>query len=167
MSHCDEFMVIEEGESGLLVVEEGGEAFVVIDEGDELYLTTEGEAGPPGAQGATGPMGPSGAGSVVQPFAYGDATPVLLTTIAAGKRVFRAHLTIDQAFDGLGASLSVGPLASPGELLASGDNAPASVATYETTPGLSYGVSTGIYLFITPGSGASSGTGAVILDLEP
>lgn len=115
-----------------------------------------------------GPPGVSG----VQPmfaanFAYGDATPATLVTIAAGKRAYHVRLFIETAFNGTGASLSVGSVASPQELMATTENNPAEVGGYLAYPNKKYVGSTAILLTIVPGSGASAGAGHLQIDIQP
>ena len=127
-----------------------------IDDENNIKVVSVGIQGPPGV-GEIAPIN----------FAYGDATPALLTTINAGKRVYTVELILVTAFDGTGAALSVGPLAAPTELMITTENNPGVVASYETNPDLRYASQTAIYLHITPGSGASAGAGQVRLQIEP
>lgn len=120
-----------------------------------------------GIQGPAGPAGSGSGGVVVVEFAFGDASPVTLTTAGAGKNVMLAAINIEIAFDGAGAALSIGPAGSPQQLLAQAQNNPADVARYEAHPSVSYGSATPLQLFIAPGSGASAGKGQVILQIEP
>lgn len=121
-------------------------------------------AGNPGPRGAAGPAGLDGGVTPAHTFAWGDATPDLVATVAAGKRVFSVSLAIETAFNGTGAQIQVGTLAAPDLLMAATSNAPGSVAVYETNPNVFFGTETGIYLTITPGSAASQGAGALILE---
>lgn len=119
--------------------------------------------------GAQGPAGAGGGGGLttVYEFSYGDAQPVLIKALAAGKAVLAAALHVEIAFNGTGAQLSVGTLSAPNDLVAASQNNPAEVATYSMWPGKSYGVATDVYLFITPGGGASAGKAQVSLTVEP
>ncbi len=126
-------------------------------DGEHLEILSIGMQGPPGVSGTMFPVN----------FAFGNATPALLTTIPAGKRVYSVELFVETAFDGAGASLSVGPLAAPQELMATTENNPAALAVYETSPDKLYIMDTAIYLHITPGAGASAGNGQVRLHIEP
>lgn len=139
-------------------IAEGAVEIVEID-GEQVEITLLGMQGPPGtpAPGAIAPIS----------FSWGDATPALLTTVWAGKRVYVVEVVISTAFNGSGASLTVGPLASPTELMAASENDPTVVASYEANPDKLYASSTAIYLHITPGSGASAGSGQVRLQVEP
>lgn len=126
--------------------------------GESVALVEVGVQGPPGtpAPGAIAPIN----------FSWGDASPVLLAMVGAGKHAYVVELIITTALNGVGAALSVGSLAAPAELMATTDNNPASVASYETNPDKLYGAATAIYLTITPGSGASAGAGQIRLQIE-
>ena len=76
------------------------------------------------------------------------------------------RLDIYAALNGTGAALSVGTLASHEQLMGTAQNAPAFVASYETLPSVLYAVDTDIFLFITPGSGASVGSGHVFFKAQ-
>lgn len=103
---------------------------------------------------------------LVLDFAYGDATPEVIGTVPANSTVLSVLISIETAFDGSGAALSVGTLASPSSLMSASQNAPSTVAQYEVFPGVSYGTDTALYLTITPGGGATAGHGQVVVDYE-
>lgn len=117
--------------------------------------------------GLQGPRGVAAIGAITPiNFSWGDASPALLVTVGAGKRVYVVEILITEEFDGVGAALSVGPLAAPAELMATGENDPTTIASYEATPDKFYGAATAIYLTITPGAGASAGSGQVRVQIE-
>lgn len=119
-----------------------------------------------GAQGPQGNDGDAGDGISYYTFAYGDSSPVTLETVASGKAVINAKILIEQAFNGSGASLKLGDNSNAESVMAAADNDPATVGTYETSPAKSWGSSTALRLTITPGSGASTGSGVVVLQIE-
>jgi len=123
-------------------------------------------AGQQGPAGATGPAGPPGAAAVEIAFAYGDATPVALTTATAGKLVYGVDIHIRTAFDGSGAALTVGDAGDTARLMAANENDPTAVGSYTTTPAYAYGSDTGLTLSITPGAGASQGAGVLVLYIQ-
>lgn len=99
-------------------------------------------------------------------FAFGDASPASLGTVPANKIVESVELFITEAFDGSGATLTVGDVADPDGLMNAGQNNPAEVGAYSVAPGLTYGVDTEIFLTINPGSGATTGSGTVIVTYQ-
>ena len=103
---------------------------------------------------------------LVLDFSYGDATPEAIGTLPADRAVLSVVVSIETAFDGTGAALSVGVTGSLSALMATSQNAPETVASYETFPGVSYGTDKTIYLSITPGSGASTGQGQAVIEYE-
>ncbi len=125
---------------------------------DVLEITEIGIQGAPGLAGI--------GASVPINFSWGDASPALLATVGAGKHVYAVELIILGAFDGAGTALTIGPLAAPTELMAAAENAPGTIASYETSPNKLYIGATGIYLTITPGAGASAGNGQIRLQIE-
>lgn len=130
-----------------------------------LTLINTGLVGPEGDIGPTGPAGASD-GYYDLDFSYGDATPVLLATVVVGTRVQLAAIDIYTPFNGAGASLSIGTLAVPGQYMLTTENDPAMAHSYETSP-MWLTVSAQIYLFITPGAGATAGSGNVRIQAQP
>jgi hypothetical protein len=117
-----------------------------------------------GIQGPSGPRGLPGAGAALQvDFAYGDATPVTLTTLLAGQTLFLTACSITEIFNGVGAALTVGTDSDHGLLIGSGVIDVVSVATYQSHQILKAEADTAIKLFITPGSNASTGSGFIHL----
>jgi|GEM_PF-4884772 len=101
------------------------------------------------------------------PFDFGDATPTTLCTVAAGKRVLEAEISITTAFNGAGAGLSIGDADSVGNLMPVAFNAPDTAGTYSASPNYLYAVATVVHLYITPGAGATQGNGVVRLKIQP
>lgn len=100
-------------------------------------------------------------------FSFGDASPEPIEIIASGKKIISIRLFIHTAFDGTGAALSVGPSGDPDQLMDELENNPAAVGEYSVYPGISFGSATLVQLHITPGSGASQGSGLVVMEVEP
>lgn len=100
------------------------------------------------------------------PFAWGDATPKPLFTVRAGKRIPLVSVVVTTAFDGAGAALTIGDANDTDRLMTADQNDPASVWTYEATPGYAYASDTALTLSITPGAGATAGAGTVYIELE-
>lgn len=94
-------------------------------------------------------------------FSWGDATPALIYTYTG--TIFGASIVLQVPFDGVGAALSLGDSGNNGRLIAAID--PTIAATYSTSPAHTYASSTQIRLYITPGTGASQGSGFVLLEI--
>jgi hypothetical protein len=121
--------------------------------------------GPKGQQGDQGLPGTVFEGVFDLDFAYGDATPVHIASILVGKIVKLARLDIYTPFNGSGAQLTIGSLAEPDRYMASTQNDPTTALSYEMSPMRS--VDSGdVYLFITPGSGATAGSGHVSVEIQ-
>jgi hypothetical protein len=116
--------------------------------------------------GVPGPPGPPGGSLPTLAFSFGDATPSLIATIIAGTRLFNVRLSVETAFNGTGAGLSIGTMALPNLLADGAVIDPTVLAVYEFSPQEVFLVDTPVYLFITPGSGASAGRGSVILQRQ-
>lgn len=112
--------------------------------------------------GARGAPGGEASGNLEASFAFGDATPVALGT-AQGIAV-ALSLVITEAFNGVGAQLSVGTAGSPELLMAVAQNAPGEIARYEANPGFPI-ANQPLFLFITPGVGATQGAGVLFLEI--
>lgn len=99
-------------------------------------------------------------------FSYGDATPELITTLPAGSTVQNVSIIIFTAFNGTGATLSVGSAAgSYIDLMDTSEVFAEYIGTWSAYPAKNYVAATPVYIAITPGAGASAGHGQVIITL--
>lgn len=96
-------------------------------------------------------------------FAFGDATPANLLNIKANKLIFNVEIVILTAFDGVGATLSIGDTTNNGRLMSTSLNNPNVSGTYTATPDYKYNTDTQLKLYINAGSGASVGNGLIII----
>jgi len=119
-----------------------------------------------GQRGLVGPQGPAGTPRIEVPFSFGDATPATLFTAKAGKLIQRITVFIERAFDGLTPVLTIGDATEPTALMGASENDPTDEAVYQVTPNLYYETDTEILLFITPGLGASQGSGLVVAEVQ-
>lgn len=101
---------------------------------------------------------------LVHSFAFGDATPATVGTVPAGAMVSGITLTILTPFNGGSPAVTVGDGTTDGRFMAAGQNDPRVAVSYTTSPGEKLPVSTPIRLSITPGSGATAGSGLLIVD---
>lgn len=99
-------------------------------------------------------------------FAWGDATPALLMTVAAGQMVLSTTISLDVAFDGVGSSLSVGDAGDSGSLLDADMIDPSMAGAFQNDPCRRFLEDTEVLLTIVPGTGATRGSGVVSLCLE-
>lgn len=98
-------------------------------------------------------------------FTFGDATPRIMFTVPQACLLSEVQLIIRQPFNGAGASLLVrtnGYIT----LMDTDQNRPDFSATYETTPAAILPAGSQIVLEITPGAGATAGTGQLLLNLQ-
>lgn len=132
----------------------------------ERSIVFGGEQGPPGPAGPTGPPGPTGAASVEVAFAFGDATPTPVVTALAGKLVYVVELYVKVPFDGTGAQVTIGDAAQLDRLMSATENDLSAVGGNHSTPVHAYGSDTPILLSITPGAGATQGSGVLVLRIQ-
>lgn len=145
-----------------LVLRDSGRAQVIV----------QGFAGPPSPAGPGGITQEQadaryvqiGAVGVVVPFAFGDASPVTVYVPGAGRTNILARLVIDTPFDGVGAALALGTSGSADSLLAAAHNDPTAAAGYEAAPDVALTSGEPVVLTITPGAGATQGSGRIIFD---
>lgn len=100
-------------------------------------------------------------------FSYGDASPATIFTVPVDSEVVSVQLQIETPFDGVGAQVRIGTSGLPGRLLDTFHSDPSVAGVYEATPRVQLAAGTQILLTITPGSGASAGTGQIILETLP
>ena len=136
------------------------DSFVIGVENTEVDVVSVGEAGPAGLDGL------NGAGQVSERFAFGDATPKVITIAIGGKLVTTVTIIITQPFNGASPALTVGSAGAPDGLMQADQNDPTFEGEYEANPGVQYGIDTQILLTITPGMGASQGAGLVVIEME-
>jgi len=96
-------------------------------------------------------------------FSFGDSSPVNVIVAASGQLIESVKILILTTFNGVGAALEVGDAGQSDRLLSQNQVNPSVAATYESNPNYTYGASTQIKLTITPGTGASQGSGLLII----
>jgi hypothetical protein len=107
----------------------------------------------------------TGSGISSQTLLFNDASPVTLTTLAAGKRVVSVLVSVQTGFDGAGASVTVGTDAVPDLIVSDADLDITSPGTYSVSP-LHKAVALDVLkIFITPGTLATTGEISVSLNL--
>jgi len=121
------------------------------------------EVSSPGPQGRRGETGATGGTLAPINFSYGDATPKLLYTPTDNVVIDLAQIVLRTVFDGVGASLSVGTMADHESVISLNSNDPYEAATYETSPEKQLSSGESLYLFITSGTGATQGSGQIVL----
>jgi hypothetical protein len=135
-------------------------------EKQDVQVVVRGIQGPSGPQGLRGIPGSAGTPRIEMPFSFGDATPANLFTAIAGKLIERITLYIETAFDGETPSLTIVDEDNSAILMEAFENNPSEEAAYQVTPNLYYETDTPILLFISPGLGASQGSGLVVVEMQ-
>lgn len=106
-------------------------------------------------------------GRAVIPFAFGDASPVELYAPAEDSMLVLTRLVIDTPFDGVGAALALGDDTTPDLYMTATENDPATAAGYQVCPDAVLTAGAGVFLTITPGTGAAAGAGRAIVETIP
>ena len=118
-------------------------------------------------RGRTGDTGNSGTGVAIQyNFAFGDATPATIATVAAGKAVYRVECCITESFDGIGATVLVGDATVNDRLLSTEHVDLTTIGQYQSNPAHEYLAQAVVQLRIIPGANASSGAGFILIYIE-
>ena len=114
-----------------------------------------------------GPQGPAGTSSnaIQVPFSWGDATPSLVSTVLSNKTVFKVELILLVAFDTV-STLTVGDASNNQRLFASDSADLSQVGSYQSNPNYSYGTTTNVNLYLTPGVGNTQGSGLILLYIQ-
>ena len=76
----------------------------------------------------------------------------------------RATVIIDTVFNGVGAALSLGTVALPGGILAAASITVTALGDYTAFTHFQVAVAADLQLTITPGAGATTGAGRVLLE---
>jgi len=120
-----------------------------------------------GEKGDKGDKGDPGlnANSITCPFAWGDATPQKITTVAAGFTVQQITLVILTAFDVVSV-LSIGDASDQARLVSPWQVDVTEANTYEINPNMKFLVDTAINYYLVLGNGCSTGNGLIIVTLQ-
>jgi hypothetical protein len=121
-----------------------------------------------GAQGPRGIDGLSASGFITPlSFSYGDASPAVALIVGQPSEILSVTLKIVSAFNGVGATLSLGTSADSGLIFSAAEVSPGTEAIFEFTPLLKCAAGTTLILSINPGAGATQGSGQVLMSLTP
>lgn len=123
-----------------------------------IVQSLKGDEGAPGVSGG-GPTPPIN-------FAFGDAPSMVFVPAVAGV-VTIVRVDIATPFDGTGAAIEVGTDADHTALMSSAFNDPTAIAEYELTVAVPLVAGEGVRLGITPGTGATRGSGTLFLTFAP
>lgn len=105
-------------------------------------------------------------GRRIAEFSWGDP-PQTIFTSEVDRLLIQSRVRVDIPFDGVGAGVSLGTPVDPELYIAQSDVDPYTAAGYETTPDMLLLVGAETQLTVTPGTGATSGSGRIILDTVP
>lgn len=117
-----------------------------------------------GIQGPPGAAGPSGAAAAPVNFSFGDASPAVISSGQPAQIILQINVNVITPFNGVGASVSVGTVASPSLFVASSQLDLSTATEFEITVGLPLAANTNIIATITPGQGATAGAGWILIE---
>ena len=106
-------------------------------------------------------------GRAVVPFTFDDASPMSVYIPREPGVLTLVRLDIQTAFDGAGASLSVGTAGDAEAFVAADEVDAAVVAGWQVIPDADVAAGDPILLYINPGTGPTSGAGRVLIDVFP
>ena len=98
-------------------------------------------------------------------FSYGDVTTQTIYQAIAGQRITRVEVAFDTAFN-VASTLSVGDSGDTQRLMDTGQNNPLIGGAWSSHPFHLYASNTNILLTLNAGSGATQGSGSVIVYYE-
>ena len=98
------------------------------------------------------------------PFAWGDVGSKLIMNVVADTLIHSVYFVVLEAYNGAGAIVTVGTDATPDLLVSMNDIDLTLVGEYLISPGMQFLVDTDIKIFNTPGSGAFTGKGVVVIN---
>lgn len=145
---------------------------VTIEVSSSPSITTEVISSPSVTTSVVGIQGPSGEdgldaeGALYFSFSWGDATPKFLTTVKSDKPIIESSIYMVVPMNGEGATLSIGDSIENEKLMSIVENVPSTIGGNISYPSHAYENDTAIYLYITPGSGCSMGSGVVTLQIK-
>lgn len=157
-----------DGPDQALIVADDGPRGLALQQRERFGMAFQGQrqfAAVGAVAGRRGQVGPSGSALPAIPFSYGDVSPRSVFTFEEGALLAELQLIIDTPFDGEDPAL----LVRTGDglvLMGSDQNAPALVATFETTPAAQLPAGTQLFIETTPGPGATAGAGKLLLNLH-
>lgn len=135
-----------------VTIENSGNDVLVTDE--VIRVVSVSEQGPPGIAGV-------GASFF---FTWGNVEDLLIYTIDAGITIHSIYFIVLEAFNGAGATITIGTTDDHSLLLRAGNVDLTTVGTYLISPGYQFDVDSEIRIFNTPGSGATTGSGTLVIN---
>lgn len=101
---------------------------------------------------------------IKHPFTWGNVESILIATLEIGTTVRAIYFIVYEAFDGVGATITVGTTEDPDLFISASDVDLKTVGTYLISPGYKCVAPVDVKIFNTAGSGASTGMGTVIIN---
>lgn len=105
-----------------------------------------------------------GESGIKHSFSWGDVSSTLIETMDTGVTITAIYFIVQEVFDGVGATVTIGTVADPDLLMGVADVDLTSIGTYLVSPGYKFAAETEVKIFNTPGSGASTGAGSLVIN---
>lgn len=99
-------------------------------------------------------------------FAFGDAPHTLWTATSSGLLTY-VRIKMLVAFNGVGAAIRIGTPLDAESVMPAAFSDPASLQEFENTPDVVLAAGDAVVIAVTPGVGATAGSGIVLLDFLP
>lgn len=112
------------------------------------------------------PPTPPESGNILSyPFAFGDASPRVITTLT-DKYLISTSIDIEVVFNGINSQLRLGEDINLGRFIDTFQNNPYEATTFRTYPGIMLTGVHEIILSTVPGSGCTTGSGFILLEVS-
>lgn len=149
------------GQGDFAVVASDGHTYVWVDpsgwtDTGTAYFT-------PGPEGPEGPQGDPGVRVAEASVGVSSPSSLLVASVAAGQSILSVTVAVEAAWDGYGASLTVGTAAEPTLMMSAADIDLSSAC--EFTKDHEFEGPCDVYVHLAPGAGAASGSASVRVEI--
>jgi len=160
--------IIDSEDNVVIIIAEPDTIITLVTEADpEVHVIECITTGPQGATGERGEDGKDGedvSGGLSGDFSWGSVSSILLGQIDQDSIVKEVRIIVLEAFDGVGAGVTIGTDDDHDLLTTLGDVDLTQVGTYIISPGHKFPGDEDVKIFNTTGSGASTGSGTVTIN---
>lgn len=147
----------------IIVTEAPPEVVIVTEPEPEIHIIHSIEIGPPGRKGDKGDSGEA-ASEIKGYFSWGSVSSILIKEFAKDNIIHTIKVAVTEVFNGVGTAITIGTDADPDLLVVFGDVDLRVVGVYIISPAYKLPATIDIKLFYTSSSGASTGSGEVVIN---
>jgi len=136
---------------------------IVTESEPEVHIIDSIEVGPPGPKGLKGDSGDA-ASEIKGYFSWGSVSSILIKELAKDSIIHTIKVVVMEGFDGVETAITIGIDENPDLLVALGDVDLGVTGVYIISPAYKLPDTMDIKLFYTSSSGASIGSGEVVIN---